>query len=177
MRIIFRTSEKYGVVTKFANFEHLFQKTMSLSYFAELNVDDIKGYVILLDVDGTLTHDRLSELEKATVNQIEKLKKNNIIYLCSNYKNHGRNEKIAELTNVEYLKTDLRKPSRNIVKLIKTHKKKPFFVIGDKFLADGLFARRIGAKFIKVKRLVSYKDGTLTKLTYVIDDIAAKLFS
>jgi len=148
-----------------------------MKLFAELNTDDLKGYLILLDIDGTLTHNRLSAMEHATIEKVKELKKHNTIYLVSNRNDHPRNKKVGERANVDYLETNIRKPSKKIIKLLENPSKKPFLVIGDKFLTDGIFAKRIGAKFIKVKRLTSYKDSILAQITYFIDNLTYKLFS
>jgi predicted HAD superfamily phosphohydrolase YqeG len=46
-----------------------------------------------------------------------------------------------------------------------------YLVIGDKFLTDGLFAKNIGGKFIKVQRKVFGQESLLAKLVNFIDDI------
>src|SRR3989338_8580070 len=148
-----------------------------MKFFAELDIDKLKGYLILLDIDGTLTHNRLSAMERATIEKVKELKKHNVIYLVSNRNDHARNKKVGECANVEYLETNLRKPSTRIVKLLKNPLKKPLLVIGDKFLTDGIFAKRIHAKFIKVKRLTSYKDGSFMIAVYFLDDLMYKFFS
>jgi predicted HAD superfamily phosphohydrolase YqeG len=116
-------------------------------------------------------------VEEGIIKQISELKKHNDIVLCSNRNDHNRNGQVAGLTKVPYLHTNLRKPSKRILQLIKNQDKKPLMVIGDKFLTDGLFARGIKAKFIKVKRLTSHRDGLLTQLVYGLDNLAFKLFT
>jgi predicted HAD superfamily phosphohydrolase YqeG len=147
-----------------------------MKLFAELDPSKIKGYFIMLDIDGTLAHDRLSAVEEAIVKQVAALKKNNHIVLVSNRNDHNRNKKVAEMTKVDYLHTNIRKPSRRILKLIKNEGKRPLLMIGDKFLTDGLFAKRVGAKFIKVKRLESHRDSKSLKLINGFDDLVYKFF-
>lgn len=148
-----------------------------MKLFIELDPKNIQGYFIFLDIDGTLAHDKLSSVEDATIQQVAVLKKDNEIVLCSNRNDHNRNKEVAELTKVPYLHTNLRKPSRRILKLVENQGEKPLMVIGDKFLTDGLFAKRIEAKFVKVERLTSHRDGFLTKLVYGLDNLAFKLFT
>lgn len=147
-----------------------------MKLFAELDLDSIQGHVVLLDIDGTLTHNGLSALEQGTLRQVIVLKKNNTVYLCSNSRKHNRNRQVAALAKIDYLDTNLRKPSKKILELIKNPHKKPLLVIGDKFLIDGWFAHRIRAKFIKVKTLNTYKDGLLTQLITMVDTFVYHLF-
>lgn len=148
-----------------------------MKYFAELSTEHIKGYLIFLDIDGTLTHERLSAIEAGTIQKVNELKKNNDVYLCSNSRDHRRNRKVADHTQVEYIKTNLRKPNRKILDLIKNPDKKPFMVIGDKFITDGLFARSIGGTFIKVRTVSTYRDGIFMTVVGLIDDLIYKLFA
>ena len=81
-----------------------------MQLFSQLNTKDIVGYLIILDIDGTLINDNEYKLDDKTLNKINDLKQNNQIYLCSNSHNHKRNKKVASLANIEYIDTNLKKP-------------------------------------------------------------------
>jgi predicted HAD superfamily phosphohydrolase YqeG len=151
-----------------------YRLNMPLS-FLKLDISKITNYTILLDIDGTLTHDGSDDISEEVLAAIKELQETNKIYLCSNKKNHERNHKVAEQTGIPYLETDLRKPSKKILELLPKDSPKDLLVIGDKFLTDGLFAHNIKAKFLKVGRITSSSSTFFTKLTYLIDDLAAKL--
>lgn len=144
-------------------------------YFSDSNFTEVKNKLILLDIDGTLVRDGGSDLEEKMLNELAKLGRNNKIYFCSNKKDHERNESLAKSAGVHYLRTALRKPSRKILEHIDNVEAKKIVVIGDKFLTDGLFAKNIGAEFIKIKRLTSPSDSWLVRLVYLIDDSFYKL--
>lgn len=143
--------------------------------FVDLNIEDIKNYLFFLDIDGTIVEDGGQALSNEVIEKIIKLKKNNQIYFCSNKKDWNRQLKICAFTGVECLRVPHSKPNRKILNYIKNDKNLPLLVIGDKFLTDGLFAKNIGAKFIKVKRIVFPKDRWYIKLIYLIDDICYRL--
>ncbi len=126
--------------------------------FEELDSRGIRDYVIFLDIDGTLADDNTLELSEKTLERIRELEVCNQLYLCSNSRNHERNRKVAAIAGVDYIDTDLRKPSKKIPDLAAHPSYKKRLVIGDKFLTDGLFAKNIKAEFIKVKRIESDKD-------------------
>jgi len=143
--------------------------------FKELNISGLKGYVIFLDIDGTLVDDNELELSEEALRKIRELEMNNQLYLCSNSRNHERNRKVGELAGVKYIDTDLRKPSKKILGLVDHAPFKQRLVIGDKFLTDGLFAKNIKAEFIKVARIESENDRLYIKFLYWIDDLASKI--
>ncbi len=143
--------------------------------FKKLNTYGLKGYIIFLDIDGTLVDDNELELSEEALQKIRELEMNNQLYLCSNSRNHERNRKVGELTGVKYLDTDLRKPSKKILDLVDHATFEQRLVIGDKFLTDGLFAKNIKAEFIKVARIESENDRLYIKFLYWIDDLASKI--
>ena len=77
---------------------------------------------------------------------------------------------MADKLNVPLLKTSFKKPNKKVINVLPDHLKKNLIVIGDKVLIDGLFAKNIGAEFIKVRRLTSKNDSFNTKLTYKLDN-------
>ncbi|OHC47303.1 MAG: hypothetical protein A2X69_06185 [Rhodobacteraceae bacterium GWF1_65_7] len=109
------------------------------------------GVVIFLDIDGTLRPDGDQEMDQEVLNKLAELKAKNEVHLISNKGNN------------------IKKPSREAAKGVDMAGKK-VIVIGDKFLTDGLFAKNIGAEFIKIKRKVSGKEPLFVKFTYLVDD-------
>jgi predicted HAD superfamily phosphohydrolase YqeG len=142
--------------------------------FTQIQTAKIKGYFILLDIDGTLTYDSGTDMSADTKKKVSELKAQNEIVLCSNRNDHVRNRKVADILNVKYLETNHRKPSKKILKTFKT--KNPLLVIGDKFLTDGYFAKRIKADLVMVKRIRSAKETWVSKGIYLIDDTFARIF-
>lgn len=112
------------------------------------------GAVIFLDVDGTLRPDGDQEMSPEVLKKLAELKAGNEVNLTSNKGNKTK------------------KPSRRAAEGVDLKGKKAV-VIGDKFLTDGLFAKNIGAEFIKVKRKISGRESFFIKLTYLIDDIVS----
>ena len=123
-------------------------------FFSEIDVSDITDAIIFLDVDGTLTPDHNSAIPQNALRKITEVKQKNQVILLSN-----RNLKFSH-----------RKPRKKILESI-NHKDKSLVVIGDKFLTDGLFAKNIGARFIKVRRLVAPQENILNRTIYFTDDI------
>lgn len=138
----------------------------------------LKGCFIFLDIDGTLvptgeTHAAMSSELRV---KIELLRENNHVRLCSNRKDHDRNRKFAEVLRVEYFPTRSKKPFRGAGGPWGTAHP-PYAVIGDKFITDGLFAKRIGARFIKVPRISSAKESILIRFGFWFDHVLYCLFS
>jgi len=146
-----------------------------MNLFQEMNISDLNDYIIFLDIDGTIANDDENEMDKKVLHQINKLREGNQIYLCSNSRNHKRNREISKVTNVEYIDTDLRKPSKKILDLVDHSPFTKRLVIGDKFLTDGIFAKNIKAEFIKVKRIISKNDKPYIRFLYWIDDLVSKI--
>jgi len=145
---------------------------MQLAYFRDLNLEDIDGHIVLLDIDGTLVTDGMIDLESAEETKLRELAAKNKVYLCSNKRDLKRNNSVADRQGVPSINSPYLKPSRKILKHIEDVDPGKLIVIGDKFLIDGVFARNIGARFIKVQRLVKEKESFLTRIAYAIDDTA-----
>lgn len=145
--------------------------------FSEYNFDEIQDSIILLDVDGTLGPHDLISVSESVSKQITKISKNrNLIYITSNNKDRERNKKLAEELHIEYLETKYRKPNVLVVESIRhMFEKRSVVVIGDKILTDGLFARRINATFIHVKREKSPLDPKLVKFQYLLDWVVERV--
>lgn len=141
--------------------------------FDQLNTEIFKNFIIILDIDGTITADASEKVSRGITEVISGLKKNNELYLCTNSKNSARNGKIGSFLGLKTIE-GFRKPNKKILYLIENSQNKPYLVIGDKFLTDGIFAKRINARFIKVERIISGKESFLNKLIYWADDLISK---
>lgn len=143
-----------------------------MNYFEELNVD-FENRVVLLDADGTLVADDGSlDISRPVLDKIAELKRNNTVFLCVNSYDKIRKNKLEEILRLPILNKKYRKPSRKIVSVLERSGPHHYLVIGDKFLTDGLFAKNIGGKFIKVRRKISGKESLIIKLINLADDLA-----
>ncbi|MDP2696270.1 MAG: hypothetical protein Q8O87_03435 [bacterium] len=143
--------------------------------FSKLDFGGVKNAIILLDIDGTLVPDGGDVPVKEIVEKCHELVEHNKVYLLSNKKNHDRNEAIAGLLHATYINTPRKKPSRKVLGSLDMQGKS-LIVVGDKFLTDGILAKRIGARFIKAKRIVDVRDGYINKTMYALDDLIYQLF-
>lgn len=143
---------------------NFFEMTFSLK-------ENLKNHLVLLDIDGTITSEGSWKLNPAREKEFRKLGKKNLIYLCSNKKDDARNEFISKQLGVHYLKTSYRKPNPRILETLPTQDRmRSKVVIGDKWLTDGWFAKRIGARFIKVEHLIGANELWWVKIIYKVDD-------
>ncbi|OGF62464.1 hypothetical protein A2926_01920 [Candidatus Giovannonibacteria bacterium RIFCSPLOWO2_01_FULL_44_40] len=124
-------------------------------FFEELDMP-WSGAVIFLDVDGTLRPDGENDMSPEVLRKLDELKTKNTVHLVSNQDGKAK------------------KPSRKVADGTDIAGKK-VIVIGDKFLTDGLFAKNIGAEFIKVRRKISGRESFFVKITYLMDDLAWKI--
>ncbi|OGJ46960.1 hypothetical protein A2272_00525 [Candidatus Peregrinibacteria bacterium RIFOXYA12_FULL_33_12] len=150
---------------KFLSFK-IIQKN-DIKYFYELNAN-YKDYIILLDIDGTLTYDNETIFSQKIIDKILEFKKFNTIYLCSNSNNFTRIKKIENILKLDLINSKYRKPNKEIIRSIPIGKK--IIVIGDKFLTDYIFATKIKADVILVKRLINGNEKLFIKITNKIDD-------
>jgi 4-hydroxybenzoate polyprenyltransferase/predicted HAD superfamily phosphohydrolase YqeG len=139
--------------------------------FLELDENALKNSQLIIDIDGTIVHDKGLELDPEAVQKLFRLKQHSDVYLCSNG-HQDRTKALAEKAGVFYIDTLHRKPSRYVVEKLE-RSDKPVIVIGDKMLTDGLFAVNIAAKFIPVKRIRHRNDPVIIKLHYFIDDVVS----
>ncbi|MBU2103723.1 UbiA family prenyltransferase [Patescibacteria group bacterium] len=129
---------------------------------------DLHSTVVFLDVDGTLVADKEETLSAEVLAAVTKLSKDNEVYLASN----GKAERAEGIAKLHHLKTlpKLHKPL--LSKAVKTAKgERSVVVIGDKFLTDGVFALLLGARFLKVDRIIGKDESTYTKGIYALDDL------
>lgn len=144
---------------------------MKTNFFENLDFDYGERCVIFLDIDGTLVPDGEWNLDEAVLKAINNCKRKNEVYLCTNSFNNKRNAYIEKISKLPMI-WEHRKPSRKILAAVPNKfRMLKRVVIGDKVLTDGLFAYRIGAKFVKVKRKVG-KDRMFIRLYNLIDDCA-----
>src|SRR3989338_3261972 len=143
---------------------------MSLRPFFELDPRAYAGATVIVDVDGTLTHDK-GEPDAAALEKLKRLGEIANVHLCSNGAN-GRVQTLAQAAGVSAIDSIHRKPSRRVLEKL-VHEGTRLVVIGDKALTDGLFALNIGAGFVPVARLRHAGDTRLIRSTYMLDDAAA----
>lgn len=141
-----------------------------MRYFFEENLSHVRGHIVFLDIDGTIAPDRVNSVCQKTLAAIEKLKLNNRVYLLSNNRSKERLENVSKNTGLDYIKSFHRKPRRRILSEVERTNEK-FFVIGDQVCTDVLFAKRIGAHYLHVKRLRGRKDSFKMKAVYFFDDM------
>jgi HAD superfamily hydrolase (TIGR01662 family) len=128
--------------------------------------------LVLLDVDGTIVPDSGEIAPPEAVAQVNEMKaRGNEICLCSNSRRDNYAERLAALgaqLEVSVCPVLVRKPSIKAIASLES-KGRAMVVIGDKDLTDGLLARRIGARFIKVRRKLDPADRLGSRLANVFD--------
>lgn len=145
-------------------------------YFFEIDGSLISERVILLDIDGTIAFDESEDVSEKSIGMIRALEKNNKVFLLSNNKNRERIAAIEGVTGLKHLSTQKRKPSRKILKAPELVENKKILIIGDKYLTDVLFAKRVGVECLKVRRLSAKKDRLFVKCSFWLDDLASFIF-
>ena len=147
-------------------------RTLFMSiFFYEIKSSEIKNYIILIDIDGTLTNHSNYEIEQRAVNKIMDLKESNSLYLCSNNKNNQRNLRIANRLNIPLITCPYKKPNKNIINSIINTSAHPLLIIGDTYLTDIRLANRLSCRSIRIKRVISRYDSIFLKAFYLLDDI------
>lgn len=146
-------------------------------WFEELDFSGVQKKLILLDIDGTLLPNNTAELSPPVLQKIKELKNHNLVWLCTNSKNHQRNQSIAATAAIPLSNPNARKPSKKILGNIPpADQQLAKIVIGDAFLIDGLCALRIDAEFWKIKRKISPdSDRWFIRLFYFVDNIIFKI--
>ncbi len=139
-------------------------------YFTELDPALFSGKTIIVDIDGTLGHDGAKTMTQETMAMVARLAGHNKVYLLSNKPLPERNAAFSQLLNIPYLHSPYKKPHRKIAEMLLDGEGEDVVVIGDKYITDGLFAKRINAQFIKVKRITAANEGVKARLAYLIDD-------
>ncbi|MBI4434417.1 hypothetical protein HY635_01170 [Candidatus Uhrbacteria bacterium] len=140
--------------------------------FEDLDARSLRECRILLDVDGTLVADGASALADDVRLRLIALARTNAVFLHSNKQLDARLHAFARATGATPLIGAPRKPSRRIATLLPDDGR-PLVVIGDKWMTDGWFARRVGARFIRVQRKTSTRDPLIVWCLYALDDVFA----
>jgi len=141
-----------------------------------LDLQGIHNTTVILDIDGTITGDGQVFFSDSVLAKIRELASRNVVYVFSNHRNNTRNRIVASRIGCALIETPHRKPSPNVLRgLPPHHRVQPLLVIGDKIIIDGLFARRIGARFIRVGRVRSTSDRSFVRMTYLLDDLVAAI--
>lgn len=143
-------------------------------YYYELDAQAIRGFIILLDVDGTLGCDKQRKVSKEVRSKTRKLSAHNTIYLCSNARDKLRIHNLSVELNVNKLPAGYRKPSKKILSIINGAEDRSVLVIGDRYYPDRVLSFRIGAEFIKARRMLCPGDRWFVKLSYWLDDLGGK---
>lgn len=144
-------------------------------FFEDL-ADGVAGATIFLDVDGTLVSDGESELSPDALRKVRELASGNQVLLCTNKRDPARWQTLESTLGLPVVTKYHRKPSRGVLTETGVIGEKRV-VIGDKFLIDYLFAHRIGATFIKVKRKLSGTESLGVKLVNVLDNFVWSIVS
>lgn len=142
--------------------------------FIEIDERKLQGAILLIDIDGTITHEGNLSIDPPALQKLRSLKAHCDVYLCSNG-SVERTRALANDTGVSYIESVHRKPSRRVVEKIDKADKR-VVVIGDKAMTDGLLAVNIGAEFLQVKRLRHLNDSFITRIIYLVDNFAGILF-
>lgn len=147
-------------------------------FFAELDMSALRKSIVVLDIDGTLGPHGCDRLAPKILQQISILIINdNLVRLVSNNTDHGRSRRLAERLGVAAVESPHRKPDpRALGEIPESHREWPVVVVGDKVLTDGRFAKRLGARFLKVRIIRSRDDPWSVRSHYVIDWLVRPFF-
>lgn len=146
---------------------------MSKPRFFEESCDGIEGCSVLLDLDGTLLPDGEFDLSDGVRACVSKLKERNAVYLITNGKSASRAWQIADDLGIPIAPAGVpaRKPRLSAVRGIPTDR--PFVVVGDMTLTDGLLAYRLRAPFVRVSRRYPARRPVRLAFSHLIDDIVS----
>lgn len=140
--------------------------------FDELDMQQFRGAVVLLDVNGTLLASSEGVACQSVQEAVARLKEVAVPYIFSNGSNLERRARIAALLGVPLIHARSKKPDPRILREIKKEGK-PVFVVGDKMLTDGLLAYLAGARFVRVARFRGPGDSFFARVLYLLDDSIA----
>ncbi|MDO8594553.1 MAG: hypothetical protein Q7R93_03490 [bacterium] len=142
--------------------------------FEELSVD-FTHTTVFLDVDGTLAPDGSLEFSSEVLQKVRELSGKNQVLLCTNKRDPVRFAKLEALFSLPVVTKRHKKPSRRVLDEAGAIAGERV-VIGDKFLTDELFAKRIKARFIRTRRKLSGNEVFSVKVANVVDDITWTLY-
>jgi decaprenyl-phosphate phosphoribosyltransferase len=139
--------------------------------FLDLDEHALAHALVIIDVDGTITHDKGKKISHDIATKIRKIAAHADVYLFSNGL-RDRTRVIAEDLGVHYLDSKHRKPSHRVIESLPVNGKR-MVVIGDKVLTDQWFAVNIGAEFILVERMRGAADSRSIRAVNLFDDSVA----
>jgi HAD superfamily phosphatase (TIGR01668 family) len=134
------------------------------------DVAGLEGATVFLDLDGTVVPPAREDVSEETRAAVEALSAKNAVWIVSNRRTPGRKDRLASRFGIKVLAAKYRKPDPRLRGAV-APLPKPYVVIGDRYLTDGLFARLIGARFIQVKRVTGPHDGFLDRFLAWSDDL------
>ncbi len=140
-----------------------------IRHFHELDVSQIRGAVVLLDIDGSLLPDGERQVTQETRCVVEELRRDNEVYLCTNSRDHTRNKALAEDLGLPLIGEGVRKPSRKILRELRGDR--PVVVVGDKWITDGRQALVSRGSYVRVLRHRHGRESIATRCAYALDDI------
>jgi predicted HAD superfamily phosphohydrolase YqeG len=141
--------------------------------FIEDRVMDVRGYTVLLDIDGTLLPDGAEQMSDVVRGAVARLRQQNTIYLVSNGSNAARAARLARELEVTIAPVGVpagkpfKRAARGIVSAL------PLVVIGDRLGTDGLFAWMLGVPFLRVRSKRSGAELFMVRLFYLLDDVVS----
>lgn len=139
----------------------------------EDSVKDVRGRIILLDVDGTLLPDGAPKMDEGARNAVARLRQWNTVYLVSNGDDTARVARFAYELEVDIAPAGVPagKPFARAARGISSER--PLLVIGDKFITDGLFARALGAPFLRVRSKRSGLERFSVRVSYMLESVVS----
>jgi HAD superfamily phosphatase (TIGR01668 family) len=147
---------------------------MSELLYFEQHSFDFRDALVALDVDGTIVADSEDNASPAVLAQIRALKAaGNEIQLCSNSRRADyakRLDRLAAQLEITVCPVRFRKPSVAAIAALDRNGR-ALIIIGDKDLTDGLLARRVGARFIKVRRKLDPADRLSSRMANLFDAV------
>jgi HAD superfamily phosphatase (TIGR01668 family) len=147
---------------------------MSELLYFEQQTFDFSGALVALDVDGTIVADSEDSVSPAVLAKVSAMKAaGNEIQLCSNSRRPdyaARLNRLAAQLEIAVCPVPFRKPSTSAVAAL-DRRGRALIVIGDKDLTDGLLARRVGARFIKVRRKLDSADRLASRMANLFDTV------
>lgn len=142
--------------------------------FEDLDTAEFAGAALIVDVDGTITHDGGATVSAERAAALQRLAAVAASVTLVSNGSRERTRMIAEAHGVDFLDTPHRKPGRRALETF-AGAGSPLFVLGDKALTDGLFAANVGARFVPIARVRHDTDTRGTRAMYVADDLARPL--
>ena len=149
---------------------------MSTYKFTDLNPSEFSGKTLVVDIDGTLVADGEKELSGERERALMALKAcAGGIYLSTNKEISEWHRKLSQRLAIPLVSENAYKPSPKVLSSLSEKERSNLVIIGDKYLTDGLLAKRARVPFVKVERLKSGKENLLIRLSYILDDIISAI--